>query len=54
MISSSRRRGIIATTGYPDKPARAGLAIADIAAGMYAALGILFALYQREKPVAAN
>ena len=41
--------GIIATTGYPDKPARAGLAIADIAAGMYAALGILFALYQREK-----
>ena len=41
--------GIIATTGYPDKPARAGLAIVDIAAGMYAALGILFALYQREK-----
>ena len=25
--------GIIATTGYPDKPARAGIAIADIAAG---------------------
>ena len=41
--------GIIATTGYPDKPAKAGIAIADIAAGMYAALGILFALYQREK-----
>jgi crotonobetainyl-CoA:carnitine CoA-transferase CaiB-like acyl-CoA transferase len=41
--------GIIATTGYPDKPARAGLAIADIAAGMYAAIGILLALYQREK-----
>jgi crotonobetainyl-CoA:carnitine CoA-transferase CaiB-like acyl-CoA transferase len=41
--------GIIATTGYPDKPARAGLAIADIAAGMYSALGILLALYQREK-----
>src|ERR671923_726637 len=41
--------GIIATTGYPDKPAKAGLAIADIAAGMYAAIGILLALYQREK-----
>jgi itaconate CoA-transferase len=41
--------GIIATTGYPDKPAKAGIAIADIAAGMYAALGIVLALYQREK-----
>jgi crotonobetainyl-CoA:carnitine CoA-transferase CaiB-like acyl-CoA transferase len=41
--------GIIATTGYPDKPARAGIAIADIASGMYAAVGILLALYQREK-----
>jgi len=41
--------GIIATTGYPDNPARAGIAIADIASGMYAAIGILMALYQREK-----
>jgi itaconate CoA-transferase len=41
--------GIIATTGYPDKPARAGIAIADIASGMYAAIGILLALYQRER-----
>jgi crotonobetainyl-CoA:carnitine CoA-transferase CaiB-like acyl-CoA transferase len=41
--------GIIATTGYPDKPARAGIPIADIASGMYAAIGILLALYQREK-----
>jgi len=41
--------GIIATTGYPDKPAHAGIAIADIASGMYAAIGILLALYQREK-----
>jgi itaconate CoA-transferase len=41
--------GIIATTGYPDKPARAGIAIADIASGMYAAIGILLALYEREK-----
>lgn len=41
--------GIIATTGYPDKPARAGISIADIAAGMYAVLGITMALFQREK-----
>ena len=41
--------GIIATTGYPDKPAKAGISITDIAAGMYAALGIVLALYQREK-----
>jgi crotonobetainyl-CoA:carnitine CoA-transferase CaiB-like acyl-CoA transferase len=41
--------GIIATTGYPDRPAKAGISIADIAAGMYAALGIVLALYQREK-----
>ncbi len=41
--------GIIATTGYPDKPARAGIAIVDIAAGMHATLGIVLALYQRER-----
>ncbi len=41
--------GIIATTGYPDKPARASVAIADIASGMYAALAIVLALYHREK-----
>lgn len=41
--------GIIATTGYPDKPARAGIAIVDIAAGMYSTLGIALALYQRER-----
>ena len=41
--------GLIATTGYPDKPAKASIAIVDIAAGMYAALGISFALLQREK-----
>lgn len=41
--------GIIAATGYPERPAKAGVAIADIAAGMYAALGIVLALYHREK-----
>ena len=41
--------GIIATTGYPDKPARAGVSVSDIASGMYAALGTVMALFQREK-----
>ncbi len=40
--------GILATTGYPDAPAKVGVPLADIAAGMYAALGIVLALYQRE------
>jgi crotonobetainyl-CoA:carnitine CoA-transferase CaiB-like acyl-CoA transferase len=41
--------GLIATTGYPDKPAKVSVPISDIAAGMYAALGIVLALYQRER-----
>jgi crotonobetainyl-CoA:carnitine CoA-transferase CaiB-like acyl-CoA transferase len=41
--------GIIATTGYPDRPARASISIVDIAAGMYAALGIVLALFERER-----
>jgi len=41
--------GIIATTGSPDAPAKVGIPISDIAAGMYAALGITMALYQRER-----
>lgn len=41
--------GIIATTGYPDRPAKVGLPIVDLASSMYAAVGILLALYQREK-----
>ncbi len=41
--------GIIATTGYSDKPAKASIPIVDIAAGMYSTLGILLALFQREK-----
>jgi crotonobetainyl-CoA:carnitine CoA-transferase CaiB-like acyl-CoA transferase len=41
--------GIIATTGYPDKPAKVGLPIIDLASSMYAAIAILLALYQREK-----
>ncbi len=41
--------GLIATTGYPDRPAKASIAVVDIAAGMYAALGISLALFQRER-----
>jgi len=40
--------GIIATTGYPDKPAKVGVPISDLASSLYAALGIVLALYQRE------
>jgi itaconate CoA-transferase len=40
--------GIIATTGYPDKPAKVGVPIIDLASSMYATVGILLALYQRE------
>jgi itaconate CoA-transferase len=41
--------GVLATTGYPDKPAKVGVPIPDIGAGMYAALAITMALYQRER-----
>ncbi len=41
--------GVILSTGYPDKPAKVSVPIADIAAGMYAALGIVLALYQRDR-----
>jgi itaconate CoA-transferase len=41
--------GLIATTGTPDTPSKAGISIADIAAGMYAYSGILTALYTRER-----
>ena len=35
-------------TGTPDEPSKAGLSIADIAAGMYAYSNILAALLQRQ------
>jgi len=41
--------GWIATTGYPDAPARVGVSVTDLISSMYAATGILLALYQREK-----
>ncbi|WP_028935788.1 CaiB/BaiF CoA transferase family protein [Pseudonocardia spinosispora] len=39
--------GLVASTGTPDEPAKAGVSIADIATGMYAYSGILTALYDR-------
>lgn len=39
--------GLVSLTGTPDQVAKAGISIADIAAGMYAFSGILAALYQR-------
>jgi itaconate CoA-transferase len=39
--------GLVALTGSPAAPARPGISIADIAAGMYAYTGILTALYRR-------
>ncbi len=41
--------GIIATTGYPDRAAKVGVPIADLASSMNAALAIVMALYQREQ-----
>ena len=42
--------GLMSVTGAPGQgPMRAGTAIADIAAGMYAALGIMTALLEREQ-----
>lgn len=41
--------GIIASTGYPDRPAKVGSSMTDLASSMYAAVAILGALYQREK-----
>jgi itaconate CoA-transferase len=39
--------GFVSITGTPDEPCKAGLSIADIAAGMYAYTNILAALLQR-------
>ncbi len=41
--------GILAVTGTPETPSKAGIPVADIAAGMYAFAGILAALFRRER-----
>jgi itaconate CoA-transferase len=41
--------GLLSVTGTPEVPAKAGISVADIAAGMYAYSGVLTALYERER-----
>jgi len=41
--------GLLSITGTPEAPAKAGISVADIAAGMYAFTGVLTALYERER-----
>ena len=41
--------GLLAVTGSPEQPAKAGISVADIAAGMYAFSSILAALYRRQQ-----
>jgi itaconate CoA-transferase len=41
--------GLLSITGTADEPAKAGISVADIAAGMYAYSGVLTALYERER-----
>ena len=41
--------GLLSVTGTPEAPSKAGISVADIAAGMYAYSGVLTALYERER-----
>jgi len=41
--------GLLSVTGTPDQPSKAGIPVADIAAGMYALSSILAALLRRER-----
>jgi hypothetical protein len=41
--------GVLSITGTPEAPAKAGIPVADIAAGMYAFSAILAALYRRSR-----
>ena len=41
--------GVLSVTGTSDEPAKVGISVADISAGMYAFSGVLAALLRREK-----
>ncbi len=41
--------GLVSITGTPETPSKVGIAVADIAAGMYAYSGVLAALLRRER-----
>ena len=46
--------GLLSVTGTEQSPAKAGISVADIAAGMYAFTGVLTALYERERTGAGS
>ncbi|HEY9525233.1 MAG TPA: CaiB/BaiF CoA-transferase family protein [Thermopolyspora sp.] len=46
--------GVLSVTGTPESPAKVGISIADISAGMYAYSGVLTALYERERTGAGS
>jgi itaconate CoA-transferase len=46
--------GLLSVTGTRETPAKAGISVADIAAGMYALTGVLTALYERERTGAGS
>jgi itaconate CoA-transferase len=46
--------GLLSVTGSPEEPAKVGISVADISAGMYAYAGILAALYERERTEAGT
>jgi itaconate CoA-transferase len=46
--------GLLSVTGTHDQPAKVGIPVADIAAGMYAFSGILAALYERSRTGLGN
>ena len=46
---SSSARPLLSVTGTPGETVKAGISVADIAAGMYAYTGVLTALYERER-----
>ncbi len=41
--------GLILTNGYPDAPAKVGVPVTDLIAGTNVAIGVLSALYERER-----
>ena len=41
--------GLASVTGSPDSPGRVGVSVCDIAAGMHGLVGVLEALYERER-----
>jgi itaconate CoA-transferase len=45
---------ILSVTGTPDEPAKVGISVADISAGMYAFSSVLAALFRREKTGAGS